>query len=457
MLYRIAIKMKTPVFDFVKAYSDGSISRFHMPGHKGAPVLGCEPFDITEISGADELYRPEGIILESEKNAARLFGTARTVYSAGGSSQSINAMLALAMQRVGQTSERPLVLAGRNAHKAFIYAAAKLDFDIEWLYSQGDSTLCSCRISAETLEKRLSELDRTPFAVYITSPDYFGGMTDIKALSRVLRKRNIPLLVDNAHGAYLAFLPEKLHPILLGADMCCDSAHKTLPVLTGGGYLHIAESDRYNFSENAVKAMEIFGSTSPSYLILQSLDLCNRYIAEKIRSDLENCLKKVAEIKRVLKGLGISDISDEPLKIAADFSAFSVKGKELSDYFRKNGIEFEYSDGKRVVFMVTPQNTQEDFDRLKRAFEAIPLNRTKANSEITVPPASKRVMTVREAVFAPCKEVAADEALGKICSSPCISCPPAVPIAVSGEIINKEHIALFKHFGIKKVQVVIEK
>lgn len=449
--------METPVFDFVKAYSDGKTSRFHMPGHKGERILGCEPFDITEINGADELYRPEGIILESEKNAAELFGTSRTVYSAGGSSQSINAMLALAMQRAGHTADRPTVLAGRNAHKAFIYAAAKLDFDIEWLYSQEDSTLCSCRISAETLEKRLSELDRKPFAVYITSPDYFGGMTDIKALSRVLRKRNIPLLVDNAHGAYLAFLPENLHPIALGADMCCDSAHKTLPVLTGGGYLHIAKSDCYNFSENAVKAMEIFGSTSPSYLILQSLDLCNKYISEKIRCDLEICVKKTAEIKALLKSLGIKDISDEPLKISADFSSFSVEGKDLSDYFRNNGIEFEYFDGKRIVFMITPQNSQKDFDRLKLAFKNLPLNRAESECELTVPPVSKRAMTVREAVFAPCKEVDVDETLGKICASPCISCPPAVPIAISGEIINEEHIALFKHFGIKKVQIVCDK
>lgn len=448
--------MKTPVFDFVKAYSDGSISRFHMPGHKGAPVLGCEPFDITEIKGADELYRPEGIILESEKNAAELFGTARTVYSAGGSSQSINAMLAMAMQGAGHTADRPIVLAGRNAHKAFIYAAAKLDFDIEWLYSQEDSNLCSCRISAELLEKKLSELDRTPFAVYITSPDYIGGMSDIQGLSKVLKKRNIPLLVDNAHGAYLAFLPKNLHPIALGADMCCDSAHKTLPVLTGGGYLHIAKDDRYKFSENAVKTMEIFGSTSPSYLILQSLDLCNKYIAERIFSDLEICVKKASEIKKSLNTLGIKDISDEPLKISADFSCFSIEGKELSDCFRKNGIEFEYSDGKCVVFMITPQNSRKDFERLKLAFASVPLNRTESRFKIKLPTVSERAMTVREAVFAPCKEVDADEALGKICASPCISCPPAVPIAVSGEIITKEHIELLKHFGIKKVQVVCD-
>ena len=165
------------------------------------------------------------------------------------------------------------------------------------------------------------------------------------------------------------------------------------------------------------------------------------------------------EIRREWTPVSIAAFSTEnPIsKISADFSSFSVEGNDLSDYFRNNGIEFEYSDGKRIVFMITPQNIQEDFYRLKHAFKNLPLRQTEAKCELTVPPVSKRAMTVREAVFAPCKEIETDEALGKICASPCISCPPAVPIAISGEIITEEHIALFKHFGIKKVQVVIEK
>ena len=127
--------MNTPIVDFVKAYAQSDKARFHMPGHKGVPFFGCESLDITEIKGADELYVPEGIILESERNAASLFGTAKTLYSAGGSTQSIHAMLYLAYIKATK-GERPFVIAGRNAHKAFIYAAAKLDFDVKWLYPE---------------------------------------------------------------------------------------------------------------------------------------------------------------------------------------------------------------------------------------------------------------------------------------------------------------------------------
>ena len=116
--------MKTPIADFVRCYQESGMVRFHMPGHKGAGLLGCESFDITEIAGADELYDARGIIAESERNAASLFGAGRTFYSTEGSSQCIRAMLRLAMLR--QTGGTPLILAARNVHKAFVYGAALL-------------------------------------------------------------------------------------------------------------------------------------------------------------------------------------------------------------------------------------------------------------------------------------------------------------------------------------------
>ena len=286
--------MNTPIYDFVQNYIKSNTARLHMPGHKGVSFLGCEAFDITEIKGADELYAPDGIIKKSEENATKLFNTSKTIYSAGGSSQSINAMLYLAYLKADKTNI-PFVLAGRNAHKSFIYALAKLDADVEWIYPPSTDSICSCVVTAKQIEEKLSNFENKPFAVYITSPDYLGGICDIEGISKICKNYNIPLLVDNAHGSYLKFCECDMHPISLGADMCCDSAHKTLPVLTGGGYLHIASDDRYSFSQNAVNAMAIFGSTSPSYLILQSLDLCNKYIDEKIKNDIESAFVKASE------------------------------------------------------------------------------------------------------------------------------------------------------------------
>ena len=283
-------KMKTPIADFVKAYANSNMSRFHMPGHKGKSFVGCETFDITEVHGGDSLYEADGIIAESEKNATELFGTARTLFSTEGSSQCIRAMLYLAMLRKKQ-GIRPVVVAARNVHKAFIYAATLLDFDVIWLWPEGNAeSLCSCYVSPETIEKVLQENKDSVVAVYITSPDYLGGQADIKEIAEVCHKYGTILAVDNAHGAYLRFLETSQHPIDLDADICCDSAHKTLPVLTGGAYLHISKNAPKVFSEQAKYSMGLFGSTSPSYLIMSSLDLCNAYLAEGYKERLKQII-----------------------------------------------------------------------------------------------------------------------------------------------------------------------
>ena len=286
--------MNTPVVDFVRRYAQQRTTRMHMPGHKGRGPLGCEELDITEIAGADELYEAEGIIAQSEANATQLFGTARTYYSTEGSSQCIRAMLHLALQMRPAKAGRPVLLAARNAHKALLYAAALLDFDIQWLWPAPDAagTLCTCPVEPEALTSALDELSaegRTPFGVYLTSPDYLGFVQDVAGLSAVCHAHGLPLLVDNAHGAYLHFLKEgSRHPIQLGADLCCDSAHKTLPVLTGGAYLHLGPSVQAD--EAAVRnALALFGSTSPSYLILQSLDAANAVLADSFREKLDIC------------------------------------------------------------------------------------------------------------------------------------------------------------------------
>lgn len=444
--------MNTPIVDFVKAYAQSGKARFHMPGHKGVSFFGCESLDITEIKGADELFVPEGIILESERNAASLFGTSRTLYSAGGSTQSIHAMLFLSFLNA-QKGVRPFVLAGRNAHKAFIYAAAKLDFDVKWLYPESTDSICSCVITPSELKKALDRCEYKPFAVYVTSPDYLGRISDIKAMSDVCREYGVPLLVDNAHGAYLGFCKDNLHPISLGADMCCDSAHKTLPVLTGGGYLHIAPDDKYGFAESAVRAMSLFGSTSPSYLIMQSLDLCNRYMSERISTDIYGCAERVERVRKVMVQNGISDISAEPLKITADFRFNGIDGfDDIGDYFREFDIEPEYADGDFVVFMVSPFNSENDFERLEKAFRNIRLRKI-IKEEFSLP-MGKFVASLRDAVFAPSEEISISQAEGRVCAVPSVSCPPAIPIAVSGEIITDDHIRLFDYYGIEKIVVI---
>ena len=370
--------MNTPIYNFVQDYASSAPVRLHMPGHKGRGPLGCEEWDITEIPGADSLYEANGIIAESERNASQLFGCP-TFYSTEGSSHCIRAMLLLAC-KARQGIKNPecrdehrssadkhclslqeetgsfRVLAARNCHKAFLSAAALLDLDVVWLPTSGGSYL-SAQPTPEGLDAALTESGAE--AVYLTCPDYLGFLPDLGPLAEVCHAHGALLLVDNAHGAYLRFLTPSRHPMDLGADLCCDSAHKTLPVLTGGAYLHVterlltawsgrdgalpsappqakaagersleplavrtAESRPYRAeeagreprplrAETVRDALALFGSTSPSYLILQSLDLANPYL-EKLPERLAGFLPKVEALKSRLRAAGWTVVGDEP-------------------------------------------------------------------------------------------------------------------------------------------------
>ncbi len=441
--------MNTPIRDFAARYAESGISRLHMPGHKGRGPLGCEALDITEVAGADALYEAAGIIAESEENAARLFGTRRTLYSTEGSSQCIRAMLRLALAARRPGRGRPVALAARNAHKAFLYAAALCDFDVEWLWpGAGSASLCACPVSASALAARLDAMDAMddkPFCVYVTSPDYLGGQLDIAALAAACRARGVPLLVDNAHGAYLKFLPEAAHPMELGADMCCDSAHKTLPVLTGGAYLHISKRADPCFAGAAKRAMALFGSTSPSYLVLQSLDCANAALAGDWPARLAACRGRVDALKETLRGRGFDVMRTEPMKLT-----LRTDGPRAAALLRAEGVECEYADGEHVVLMVSPDSAPEDFRRVAAALTA-PLPYSPRPYS---PPRLARALSIREAMFAPDELVPAREAVGRVCAAPTVSCPPAVPIAVSGEVITEEATAAFTRFGISEISVV---
>ena len=338
--------MKTPIVSFLKSYQEKSPVRMHMPGHKGAGILGFEGMDLTEIYGADELFAAEGIIKESEQNASSLFGCP-TYYSTQGSTLCIQTMCTILCQDAKSKGKKPKILAGRNAHRSFIHAAALLDFEIEWLY--GKSDYLSCKIHAEDLEKAI--IESLPTAVYLTNPDYLGNLLDIQSLASVCKKHNVLLAIDNAHGAYLRFLEPSLHPIDLGADLCCDSAHKTLPVLTGGAYLHLSESLNQVWKNDVKHFMEYFSSTSPSYLIMASLDATNEVLDTTFKKSLSECIQRVDGLKNTLIQHGYTILSGEPMKITISTKEFGYTGNEIANLLMECDIYPEFYDSDYIVLM----------------------------------------------------------------------------------------------------------
>ena len=444
--------MDTPIADFIRDYTASGVSRLHMPGHKGVGPLGCEAWDITEVRGADSLYEASGVIAESEGRAARLSGSGATSYSTGGSSQCVRAMLYLALQN-RPAGTVPVVAAARNVHKSFVYAAALLDFAPLWLWPEGaNPSICSCPVTARGLEAVLAAMDAPPAAVYVTSPDYLGNCQDIAALAAACHARGTVLAVDNAHGAYLRFLEPSRHPLDLGADICCDSAHKTLPVLTGGAYLHIGKNAPAGLRENARAALALFGSTSPSYLTMASLDLCNGALAEEYPARLRAWAARVEGLRERLRAMGWTVCPSDPLRLTLDAAASGLTGLALAELLRQGGAECEYADGTYTVLMATPENREED---LERVLHALGKNRRPPLERAVLPPAKgEQAMSARQALFAPQETVPAAESLGRVCGAPTVSCPPAIPIAVSGERIGPEALALFRHYGVEAVDVV---
>lgn len=443
--------MNTPICDFVSRYAASDTVRFHMPGHKGAPLLGPESLDLTEIDGADVLYRAKGIIRESEENAASLFGSARTLYSAEGSSLCIRAMLQLALLYARGRGKKPLIAAGRNAHRVFLEGAALLDLPVRWL--DGGDSLLSCTPDLGELASLFSSPDTAPTAVYLTSPDYLGNCLDLRPYAALCHRHGALLLVDNAHGAYLRFLQPSRHPLDQGADLCCDSAHKTLPALTGAAYLHLSKGCPRELLPMAEQAMALFASTSPSYLILQSLDLMNALLAEDHPARIRETALRLDACKKDLQSAGWLLSGSEPLKLCLLPKPRGYTGDELAALLRQNGMEPEFADPDHLVLMLTPESRPSDLEKLQELLLKLPRLHTIQAAPPSLPAATV-VLSPREALLSPFETLPAEACLGRILATPCVGCPPAVPIAVCGERLNEQSLALFRYYGILELDVV---
>ena len=449
--------MNTPICDFVRQYAEKNPIRFHMPGHKGKcgtrsfGADGIFPLDLTEIEGADVLYAPESIIRESEENASGLFGSRKTLYSTEGSSLCIRAMLYLAVMHAKIRGRRPKIAAGRNAHRVFLEESALLDLDIEWL-GTGDELL-RAGIDCKELEAMFSDASSAPTAVYVTSPDYLGNRTELSGLAELCHRHDALLLVDNAHGAYLKFLEGAEHPLDCGADLCCDSAHKTLPVLTGGAYLHASRTCPEELLPMTERAMALHASTSPSWLILQSLDAANALLAGAYPGQIRETAERLRSVKQRLREQGWEQAGDEPLKLTLCPKSRGYTGTELAGILQEKNIFCEFSDPDYLVLMVTPENTHEELACLTAELARLP-QRSPINTQVPRTGRPIPVLRPHEVLFRPFERIRTEESVGRILASPGVSCPPAVPIVICGERIDNQALELFRYYGINYCDVV---
>lgn len=444
--------MKTHILDFLKQYEKSNYTRLHMPGHKGRlnELNNIDArLDITEIDGADNLYNSNGIIEQSEKNLSNIYGSKFSVFSTGGSTLSIQTML----YSVFQKQKTKKIIAFRNVHLAFINSCSLLGINPVWVYpkyTNGDYV--SGSFCLDDLEKTILQ-NKDSGAIYVTSPDYLGYLCDIKGIVKLGDKYNIPVLVDNAHGAHLKFLKQNVHPIELGATMCCDSAHKTLPALTGASFLHIGrgEYDKAQIKDN----MRLFGSTSPSYLILASIDICIKYLYQSGELEYQRLEKNLNELKDICKqkGFVFLDLPQDNVKITLNSFDIGYNGDELANHFRKFNIEPEYVGNGVIVFLFSPLNQKDDLEVFKNAVLKIKVkNKVKYNQ--CYPQISTVRLTPQQCLFSDYEIVKIDDSVGRICGENKILCPPGVPIIMMGEVICDVNKNLLKSTGIVDIKVL---
>lgn len=433
-------------------YGKSDFYPFHMPGHKRNPLSVAGDFpveqDITEIDGFDNLHHPVDILKEAQREAARLYQVQESFYCVNGSTGAILAAVSAAVRKGGH------LLMGRNCHKAVYHAAYLRDLKLSYIYPHEVSELgINGGISPAYVERYLSEHPSVE-AVLITSPTYDGIVSDVKKIAEIVHEHQIPLIVDEAHGAHFHF--SDYFPVSaaeLGADLVIHSLHKTLPSMTQTSLLHRC-SDRVD-RELLVRFLGIYQTSSPSYVLMASMDACmdklkkdgRRMFAqytenlEKARIRLSRCRNIRLENPEPDPSLGIFDRDRSKLILSTVHS--TLNGRQLTEILREEfHLEMEMEAESYTLALTSVGDREEGFLRLCSAVEEIDRRESLKYKEAPVPREKARyqelnqLMRISQAMDALTERVPLEEGIGRISAEFAYLYPPGIPLIVPGEQIT---------------------
>ena len=443
----------------LEIYSQEDYYPFHMPGHKRNPdtVNTDLPFDrdITEIEGFDNLHHPEGILKKAQETAASVYDTKECYYSVNGSTAALLAAVSATVPRNGQ------ILVARNCHKAVYHALYLRNLIPTYVYPQMDPKWwINGGISSDKVERALAENPEIK-AVLLTSPTYDGVVSDIEKIAEIVHRYEIPLIVDEAHGAHFHFsnyFPTSAAE--LGADLVIQSFHKTLPSMTQTAVLHNC-SDRVD-SRLIRRFMGIYQSSSPSYILMASMDAC----MEKMSSDgnemfreftkiLEKARRRLSECKYIrlvspeIGTAGVFDYDRSKLLFSTRYA--SMTGSELAQILlEKYHIQVEMETEHYVLALAAVGDSGEGFERLCQAIEEInqeEAQKKKEKRETEEPKAGRtaytslsQFMSITEAMESESEIRKLEESVGRISAEFGYLYPPGIPLIVPGEQITGQFI-----------------
>lgn len=468
---------KTPLLDEVLKYKKEENLIFSMPGNKCGKVflkdnIGKEfvdtmgYLDITEVDPLDNLHAPEGIILEAQQLLAKTYGVKKAYFMVNGSTGGNLCSIFTAF------NEGDEVLVERNCHKSIYNGLILRKLKVKYIEPLINEKLgIFLPPDKKNIYDAIEQCENLK-GIILTYPSYFGITYDIEEVLLDLKKRGLKIVVDSAHGAHFIAnnkLPKAIYGI---PDYVVLSAHKTLPALTQGSYL------LSNIDDNDVEFyLNTFMTTSPSYLIMSSLDYARYYLDEYGYDEYERLINKAEKYRSIINSLNkVHIISKEDLAEDYDIdkSRYIVtvskeySGHKLLEYLREQGIQCEMSFASGVVLLLSPINDDDDFKKLLKSFENLQLkdirqdNYSKYYSFIP-----KKVLEPYAVFKKECKYIKINEADKNIACEAIIPYPPGIPLLCPGEVITKEAIDIIDDYisnnrsviGIKNkeyIKVVIE-
>lgn len=435
----------------LKCYTDGIAYPFHMPGHKRNVRLFDKAYsiDMTEIPPFDDLHHPEGVFLRAMEDMAKIYNTDNTYILVNGSTCGILSAISAV------TSAGDKILIARNCHKSVYNAVLINQLTPVYVYPKINADFGFCKSVCPTDIKKALEENKDIKAVVITSPTYEGVVSDIKAIADIVHSFNIPLIVDEAHGAHFSFGNEfPKSAISCGADIVIHSLHKTLPALTQTALLH-TKSDIVNKTD-VERYLRIYQSSSPSYILTSSSIECVSFMENEGTKLLSEFGEKLSILRSKIKRLdninlysGDDNIFDYDISKLI-FSVKGLSGVELIDLLReKYGLVLEMASGNYVIAMTSLCDTQIGFDRLYEALVDIDKNTKDAKNEILPIHSIKHPeykLPPHKAVFEKSISLPYEKCNGLICRDTMYVYPPGIPLIVSGEKVNSEIIESIRRF-----------
>ena len=407
----------------------GARKDFHVPGHKAKGDFKVKfpiaPLDVTELEWSDNLACPAGIIAAAQEDIAKITGAKHSYILTDGSSSGVLTMM-YAASLYGNK-----IIVPRNCHQS-VWNACRL-FGLEPVIVQGENRAgLITPVSPEAVEQLIVN-DINISGMIVTSPDYYGVISPLKEYSEVLKKHGRFLFVDGAHGAHLAFENDKAGYAGAYADVWVDGAHKSLPTLTQGAVLNVAE-------EKLIAAVEdgliFFRTTSPSYPIMASVEYGYKYVANN--PEIYARAKAAAETFKNEKKLRLFP-SDDWTKIVVDCEPSGVSSEAVVALLAKKGVYPELNDGRYIVFYLSPMTTIGDVGDLKKLLLSAFANKKIAKSYKPRPaiPQAARTYSFQYALKRPSEWVEPREAIGRMCAMNVGLTPPCIPVIAAGEMVTE--------------------